>query len=63
MRKNGQIVLTAGLLMLVAGLVLPFVAGRAIPTTVYNVLAVGGIVVALVGNRIRARGARAESNA
>ncbi len=54
--KTGQLLLTIGLLMLVSGLVLPFVVGSALSPTVYNILQLGGIALAIVGAIVRVAG-------
>ena len=56
MYKAGHIVLTVGLAMLASGLALPFFVGTAIPPAGYNVLQIGGAVVAIAGGVIRALG-------
>lgn len=49
----GQIVLTVGLAMLAAGLLLPMLVGSAISPTGYNILQLGGIGLAIVGAILR----------
>jgi hypothetical protein len=59
MTKAGQLILTIGALMLAAGFTLPYLVGGAISPTGYNILQIGGIVLALLGLVVRARGKRA----
>lgn len=57
MRTVGQILLTIGALMLAAGFTLPyFVESGSISPTGYNILQIGGLVVAIVGYVVRKRG-------
>jgi hypothetical protein len=64
MTKAGQMILTIGALMLAAGFTLPyFVGSGTISPLVYNLLQIGGIVLALVGYIVRRRGKASEIQA
>jgi hypothetical protein len=63
MQKIGRVVLTIGALMLAAGFTFPFFLASAIPPMGYNLLQIGGIVLALVGFVVRAFGKRKNTQA
>ena len=56
MKNTGQFLLTVGLIMLVVGLVLPYLVGAAISPQGYNILQLGGLALAIVGMVLRRSG-------
>jgi hypothetical protein len=61
MRQAGQLILTVGVLMLAVGVTAPFVVGSALSPAMYNVLQIGGIVLAVVGWVVRQMAPRAST--